>query len=326
MVREECEPVPASRSPQSILSRLTPERIAYEPYPCVWTGEALDPEYYAELAAGFPRLDRIAGPQALASNKAFRLPACRVLADPVVPAVWRDFFAYHTSGAFLQEQIAFWRTAIDREYPDLEARFGKALSQLTSGVRHYRGKLPENLIENLRADAMLDCQFVVNSPVRKPSSVRGSHVDKPFKLFAALLYFRDPEDRSTGGDLLLERFEVGRGIFDRRQQVVSGNTAPVASVRYGPNTLVAWLNTSRSLHSVSPRSVTPAPRRYVNLLTECYRLPTQGFFELERTLGGRLHEAAKRAWRRRLLRPSPRRMESGHSQSDRPFETRRPHA
>ena len=40
-----------------------------------------------------------------------------------------------------------------------------------------------------------------NSPVRTPSTVRGPHLDSPFKLFAALLYFRAPEDDSSGGDL-----------------------------------------------------------------------------------------------------------------------------
>jgi hypothetical protein len=300
----------ASRSPHSIFSRLASAQIRYEPFPCVWTDEALDPGYYAELAASFPALDRIAGPGPLPSNKVFRLPASKALADSGLPAIWRDFFAYHTSGAFLQEQVAFWRAAIDREYPDLEGRFGKPLSQLTAGVRHYRGKLPENLIENLQADAMLDCQFVVNSPVRTPSSVRGPHVDKPFKLFAALLYFRDPADRSTGGDLLLEHFTGGPGSFDRRQQVRSGSITAVERVPYGPNTLVAWLNTPRSLHSVSPRSVTTVPRRYVNFLTECYTIFAEGFFELPRTLPGWLHATAKRAWRRSLLRSSARSLSS----------------
>ena len=45
-----------------------------------------------------------------------------------------------------------------------------------------------------------------------------------------------------------------------------------------------WLNTPRSLHGVSPRSVTEVPRRYVNFISECYRLSTDGFFPIKRSL------------------------------------------
>jgi hypothetical protein len=287
---------------QSILSGLRSDRIAFEPYPHVLVPDALEPAYYAELAEAYPSMERIAGPGPLASNEVFRLPACEVLADPAIPAIWRDFFAYHCSGGFLQEMIEFWRTAIEKEYPAIEAWFGKPLAELTAGVRRYRqGKAPENLPENMRADAMLDCQFVVNSPVTTPSSVRGPHLDKPYKLFAALLYFRHPDDRSEGGNLLLERLRA-RHHFDRRQHVSDRFVERFAEVPYGPNTLIAWLNTPRSVHAVTPRSTTSLPRRYVNFLTECYTMPTDGFFQLERTLSGRVYTSVKRAIRRRVLR------------------------
>jgi hypothetical protein len=304
---EEGHSVEPGVRPQSILAGLAADRIEYAPYPYVWAPRALDPAYYAELEASFPSFERIAGPGPHRSNEVFRLPGCDVLADPAIPRIWRAFFEYHCSSAFLQEQIAFWRTAIDQEYPQIEAQFGKPLSGLTSGVRTYLpGRAAENLTENFRADAMLDCQFVVNSPVTSPSSVRGSHVDKPYKLFAALLYFRDPEDHSTGGDLLLERSRSGRLSFDRRQHVLTDRVASFAEIPYGPNTLVTWLNTRRSLHSVSPRSVTKVPRRYVNFLTECYTISAEGFFELPRTLPGWLHATAKRAFRHTLIRSAAR--------------------
>jgi hypothetical protein len=291
---------------QSILAGLGPERIVAEGFPHIFVPNALEASFYAELAAAFPSMERIAGPGPLPSNQVFRTPACDVLADPAIPRIWRDFFAYHCSGRFLAEMVGFWRDAIAREYPEIEGWFGKPLSSLTSGVRHYRKDKPaENLPENLQTDARLDCQFFVNSPVTTPSSVRGSHVDKPYKLFAALLYFRHPEDRSEGGNLLLERFKTRRHPFDRRQHVPDRFVEPFAEVPYAPNTLIMWLNTSRSLHSVTPRSVTPVPRRGVNFLTECYKLPAEGFFPLERTLPGRVHSTLKRVIRTRLMRAAP---------------------
>jgi hypothetical protein len=288
---------------QSILSGLKPENIVYEPYPYIYVPNALDPACYKELADAFPPMERIAGQGSLPNNEVFRLPAGDVLADPAIPAIWRDFFAYHCSGGFLQEIMAFWRTAIEREYPALETWFGKPLSQLTAAMRHYsQGKAPENLLENLQADVMMDCQFVVNSPVTQPSTVRGSHLDKPYKLFAGLLYFRQPDDQSTGGNLLLERFKTQRYHFDRRQHLAERFVEPFAEIPYLANTLILWLNTPRSLHGVTPRSITSVPRRYVNFLAECYTLHTDGFFQLKRTLPGRVYTAVKRVMRRRVMR------------------------
>src|SRR5262249_13774181 len=219
----------ASSMSQSILSRLRPDQIAFEPFPHLHSQEALEPAYYSELASAYPSMQRIVGPGPLssnqvsgplASNQVFRMPACEVVGNRAIPTVWRDFFEYHCSGAFLRETIAFWRTVIEREYPDIESSFGRPLSQLSAGVRCYqRGKAPENIAENMRADVMLDCQFVANTPVTTPSTVRGPHVDKPYKLFAALLYFRLPDDRSVGGNLVLERAAPRRCRFDRRQHI-----------------------------------------------------------------------------------------------------------
>jgi len=287
----------------SILRNLERQRIVDEPYPHAVVPDALDPAYYAELAGAFPSLERIAGREPLPSNRVFRIPACEVQADSAIPAIWRDFFAYHCSGAFFRELVAFWRGAIEQEYSNIEAWFGKPLSEVTTGTRAYRGgRAPEHLPENMQADAMLDCQFVVNSPVKEPGSVRGPHLDKPYKLFAAILYFRHPEDRSTGGNLLLERFKTRRYHFDRRQHIAPHLVEPFAEIPYGPNTLVVWLNTPRSLHSVTPRSVTSVPRRYLNFLTECYRLPAGGFFPLRRTLPARVYASIGRAIRTRAMR------------------------
>ena len=289
---------------QSIFCRLRPEQIVYKPFPHVWLRDALDPAYYDELANAFPALERIAGVGPLPNNEVFRAPACDVLSDPAAPAVWREFFSYHCSAAFLRELTAFWRVAIQREYPDIERRFGKPLSELTCGLRRYRaGKPPENIRDNMRTDVTLDTQFVVNSPVTEPSTVRGPHIDKPYKLFAGILYMRQAGDRSTGGNLELYRVKTGaQPHFDRRQHVPESSVTPFAEVPYAPNTLVLWLNTPRALHGVSPRSTTEVPRRYINFIAECYRLRTDTFFPIERNLWATAYVAAKRAARRRMMR------------------------
>src|SRR5690606_13739013 len=100
------------------------------------------------------------------------------------------------------------------------------------------------------------------------------------KLYAALLYFRRPEDDVPGGDLDLFRFRSERYYFDGRLDLADRYVERFDTVRYAPNTLVAWLNTSRSLHGVTPRPPNRTTRRYVNFLCECYRLEGGGFFPI----------------------------------------------
>jgi hypothetical protein len=183
---------------QSVLARLDPSQIVNDPYPFVHTTEALAPDYYQELALAFPSMERIVAGRPLVNNHAYLVNAPEVMADEAIPEIWRDFFAYHSSRGFLQQLLDFWRPAIEREYPDIEDRFGKPLAHLTSAVRR-RGKQKRG--EDKHADVMMDVQFGINSPVTAPTTVRGPHVDNNQKLFAGLLYFRLPEDNARGGDL-----------------------------------------------------------------------------------------------------------------------------
>lgn len=275
---------------ESVLARLNANEIRLDPFPHLLAEEALDPAYYAALEAAYPALEAVAGPGALANNKLYSRSAPGVLADQQIPEIWRDFFAYHSSPPFLKDCLAFWEKAIRLEYPDIEARFGKPLDQLTSGVRE-KGR--ETNAANLAADVMLDCQFCVNSPVTASSSVRVPHVDNPFKLFAGILYFRRADDDSSGGDLNLYRLTSERVHYDRRLNVPEDAIEAVRQVRYRPNTAILWLNTPRSLHGVTPRSVTAVPRRFVNFIGECYRASPEGFFPVPRTLGGRARDTLR---------------------------------
>lgn len=275
---------------ESVLARLNADDIKLDPFPHLMVENALDPAYYAALEAAYPAIELVAGQGPLANNKLYSRSAPDVLVDQQIPEIWRDFFAYHSSEAFLRECLQFWNKAIRHEYPDIEARFGKPLEQLTSGVRQ-KGR--EGNAANLAADVMLDCQFCVNSPVTAPSSVRVPHVDNPFKLFAGILYFRRADDTSTGGDLNLYRLTRERVHYDRRLNVPEEAIEAVSEVRYRPNTIILWLNTPRSLHGVTPRSVTEVPRRFVNFIGECYRASSEGFFPVPRTLGGRAKETLR---------------------------------
>lgn len=275
---------------QSVLARLNAKDIRLDPFPHLIAENVLDADYYAELDAAYPALEMIAGPGPLANNKLYSRSAADIFADKNIPEIWRDFFAYHSSQAFLHECLQFWERAIRHEYPDIEDRFGKPLGEFTAGVRR-KGR--EREAANNEADVMLDCQFCMNSPVVTPSSVRVPHVDNPFKLFAGILYFRREDDASTGGDLNLYRLTSDRVHYDRKLNVSEDVIEAAAQVPYRANSAILWLNTPRSLHGVTPRSVTQVPRRFINFIGECYRHSDEGFFPVPRTLSGRAKDALR---------------------------------
>lgn len=259
----------------SILERADKSQIRDEPFPHLIMDNALPEAYYAELEAAFPSLDFVAGQGELDNNMLYLRSALDVIGNFEVAAVWRDFFAFHCSADFFHQACSFWRERIDRLNPDLEENFGKPLEDFTVGLRQPRKH--ENP-ENKSADVMMDCQFGMSSPVRSVSSVRGPHVDNRAKLFAALLYFRHPDDDSTGGELELYRLK-GRRYPNRRMTKIDAKYIEcVERVPYGANRLVVWLNSAYSIHGVSPRSIANMPRRYINFLGECYAGKRDDYF------------------------------------------------
>lgn len=247
--------------------RIDASAIRGEPFPHLLVPDALPVALYDELEASLPTLEQVAGPGPLDNNRLYKLAAPAVAGNPAIAEPWRAFFAYHTSADFLRRVAEVWTEHLDRVHPGFREAFGRPLAELRSSPRQpgKRGNAA-----NRGAEIMLDCQFGMNSPVVQPSSVRGPHLDNPAKLFAGLLYFRARSDASTGGDLELYRSRDGQRVRSSGSRVDAASVEVAATVRYAPNTLVMWLNSPLAVHGVSPRSVTETPRRYVNLLGECY--------------------------------------------------------
>lgn len=240
------------------------------PFEHVLIEQALPPERYERLSATFPSLDVLSrGRGDYGSNQAVRMATRNVLGNPAISPEWQEFFEYHTSARFWQSLVAVFGDSIRRLHPNLEARIGKPLE---AWIVKRRG-------ESGAADIALDCLFVANTPVTRPSSVKPPHIDRSDKLFTGLFYCRDPRDETLGGDLELHEF-VGRPLFDKHQ-VPPGRSRLAATVSYRPNSFVGFVNAVEAVHGVSPRPVTSAVRRYVDFVCELpFRLidpPQMGF-------------------------------------------------
>ena len=123
-------------------------------------------------------------------------------------------------------------------------------------------------------------------------------LDRQFKLFAALLYFRDPQDADKGGDLLFYKLAEGGAIKPRPAKIAEHNVIALDRIRYAPNTLVTFINSPLCVHGVTPRGPTQHPRRYVNFLGECYSGRNRdGYFAAPDPWLNRIGLRAQRHWR-----------------------------
>lgn len=261
---------------QSVLKNIQPTDIRTEPFPHLVVENCLPPALYAELAAAYPSDDSILDINAarragrVRQNQRNNVSAHQSLVHGTVADVWQAFVRFHTSPAFYADVVRVFGDSIRQAYPELERRLGGPMERLASGVR-FDPASDTGAIS-------LDCQIAINTSVQRVSSVRGVHADAPEELFAMLLYFRRPEDDSTGGDLEIWRWKPGRRPVFIGKEADESNAEFVGTIPYRANTLVAFVNSEYALHAISNRSVTPHSRRLVNLIGEVYRPLPQGLF------------------------------------------------
>jgi hypothetical protein len=254
-------------SPASILAGSGPEDVGGDPFCHLVRKSCLPAGIYQDLAASFPPLEVVLGDRKPSLvNAAARLPAFKVLDNAAIAPAWRDFFGFHTSDRFWKDIVRVFGSALRATHPDLERMAGKELAAWRAGPRGASSDL----------DVRLDCQFVVNTPwpagraVRATwpqRSVKTAHVDKRDTVFSALLYFRDPNDMGTGGDLELFAWSH-EPRFLKPRVIVPSDIELRGRVPYAANTLVAFVNSARAAHGVTPRAPSPLPRRYINFIVE----------------------------------------------------------
>ncbi len=235
----------------SVVAKAKRSDIARDPFPHLVIEDALDADLYRDLAAAFPDGDLLLNGRTVESNKYAHYHANQILDDPRIAPLWRRFVAYHTSAAFYAEVLALFGDAIRETHPSLRI-------PVETSVR---------FAEEPR-EIMLECQFAWCEPASSVSSSAPCHLDREVSLFAGLLYFRKEGDHSQGGDLELYRFRGDERAWDEHSRVPPELVERMTTIPYRANTLAFFINSARSLHGVSPRSVTPWPRLHVNFVGE----------------------------------------------------------
>jgi len=185
-----------------------------------------------------------------------------------VPQIWKDFLKVHTSPHFLKETLTLVSQGLEKAVPSFLKKFSD-FDKLDIGTR-YNTTFIKNIpgIKSKKqkgkkgVDVMVDCQICLNTPVTTyiSTSVRTTHLDDFLELYGGLFYMRHPDDTSTGGAFEIYRL-TGQLESDGRPKVEVHTT-----VEYGSNVIVMFLGSKDSIHAVTPRSKTPYPRRFVNIV------------------------------------------------------------
>lgn len=255
--------VSVERRAPHMLEGVAKAAVIAEPYAHHARQNAVPAEIYQQLEAEFPSLETILnGRPETGSNVAVRLTVKQVLGDRRISPLWREFFEYHTSGDYWRDVTGLFGDHLRNAFPGLEERVGKRFEDWRVVPRGFAGD----------ADIRLDCQFVMNTPVREMTSVKTPHVDLCDKIFSALFYFRDPADLVDGGDFDIYRWRRDPRFIKHRS--MDRDVELVKTLPYSANSYACFVNSQRAVHGVSPRGVTELPRRYINFIAE---LPFKAF-------------------------------------------------
>ena len=229
-----------------------------DPYPYICVEGALPENRYRELCETFPmELVTSTTPHDNGICYRYKMKECQQTAPP---AIWQDFFAYHTSAEY-------FRGCVELFAPSIEATYGTDfLHKLSTGSVTPRD------VDN-SGEYVADCQFVVHEPVDQTGTSRTPHVDNPVEIYAGLLYMRLPEDTATGGNFTVHRAtgEITEVNKTLGRQVDDSLHVPHFEVPYMANNFCMFLNVKDSVHGVTPRIEPTLRRRSINIIGEFNR-------------------------------------------------------
>ena len=237
----------------SVLQNKKNIKFKFEKFPYIIIDDALPTNLYEKLSSSFPSSEKIIGKNEYKENFAYRYNAFNSLRDNEIANEWKEFIRYHTSYEFLEEFYIIFKDSIKNIY---KVEKDKLFNKNNIGVRFEK----QNHFN-------LDCQFVINTPTSGETKVIEPHLDNPVEFYAALLYMKEVDDNSEGGNLTTYSFK-DKPSFYGKSRVREDNVNLIEEIEYKKNRLVMFLNSPYSIHGVTKRSKTNFYRKYINIIGE----------------------------------------------------------
>lgn len=240
------------------LQKAIPSMAKDSPFPYLVIDDALPADVYQRLADSYPDGRKMASDRKNLNNARFNLISRWGKTEfPYEDASddWQKFVETNESESFVSKVYSlfpeFMKSSNTKEIIDLE-KYGPDLAN--------KLKIDPSVATS---DVIPRVTVAVNTPVLEQSSVRGAHTDNMRKAYVALMYFRDPADDSSGGDLEVFKWKDGVPRTEWVVEAPRDQVEVVETIAYKPNRLILFLCTSDALHGVSPRSVTPHWRHLI---------------------------------------------------------------
>lgn len=276
----------------SILNNFKRENYFKEPFPHIIIKDCLPPEIIGLLNDDFPDQDEFLKydrhHNVFKENFRYNISANTIFNESQfqkkISKTTYNFFKYHTSSNFFYELFEIFGNDIKNLYPLFYEKIKKYNTE--SDIFSYR-----NPSSNIKKKITLDCQFAINSINQVKSSVVSPHIDNPYELFAGLLYMKDSRDKSKCSNLeILEWNNNEKVHFYGKNRVDYKNLKKTKEVQYEFNTLILFLNSPNSFHTVTPREPNNIPRKFFNIIIETNFFQSEPLFNINKKISTRLIE------------------------------------
>lgn len=243
----------------SVLQNCQAHNIYYDPFPHIIIKDALPQNIAKVLTSNF----LISESNQSLNNHRIDIAAGDIDHQDYLIEEWKNFITFHTSKEFLHEVLNIFGPTILKNIPD----YFSSLNQL------YNLNVGTRKIDSFEEfDILLDTQISINSPVTQKTSVRLAHTDNTNKLFSGLLYLRQPEDDSVGGNLNIcnwnSNYNYKQKLKYYREGLHPKHFSVYKEIEYENNVFILFLNSIDALHAVTPREITPHNRTFVNFVAE----------------------------------------------------------
>jgi len=245
----------------SVLGRFTTSHLRTEPFPHIHIENAVPEEIANQLLEEYPPQE-VLGLRRLQNNARWSYSASKSLQNNAIPEIWRQFVSYHVSTSFWKELVEAFGESLENSLLGAQPtiRDPRAARVGTRGIE-----------DDMAADVFMDAQISGNTPVTRRTSVRGTHVDAGDKLVSGLFYLRNPDDKTEGGNLEIQRWRSVVPRFLKPHLYYEGMRDVVRThclIPYRHNSVILFINSLDALHAVTPRAVTSFPRLFLNLAVE----------------------------------------------------------
>lgn len=225
--------------------------IYFDPFPHIIMDNIFNNETYRILIDSFPSNSLFANDNILSSNNLAISLSHQKFKEYQPSSIWLHLINYLSSKEFFYLVVLKYKKYIEKFYPDLTIN-----DKIKIGKEGY-----DSFDDN---DFLLDCRFGINTPSDVKTSVRGAHFDSTKLLYTGLIYFKDFDNNTKGGDFTIYEKNKKNTYINDGRLVSSDQIKFVKEVSYHGNNSVCFLNSDKSIHGVSVKHPSKFTRKYLS--------------------------------------------------------------